>query len=85
MILIKNMDMPESCEKCNLSVYPDNDDWLDGDPNDADISGYACGIKEKHFDHNWQMERPDWCPLVERKYSRKDCALCDLCKICKGE
>ena len=61
-ILIKDMEMPESCDKCRFCV--------NGFTDEAPM--YECGVQSydnvsvlvesggKPFDF-----RPDWCPLIE--------------------
>ena len=61
-VLIKDMDMPENCDKCRFCV--------NGFTDEAPM--YECGVQSydnvsvlvesdgKPFDF-----RPDWCPLVE--------------------
>ena len=61
-VLIKGMEMPESCDKCRFCV--------NGFTDEAPM--YECGVQSydnvsvlvessgKPFDF-----RPDWCPLVE--------------------
>ena len=48
-ILIKDMEIPESCYRCPMA----NDDF------------YLCGATEKYLENDSEERRPDWCPLVE--------------------
>ena len=48
-VLIKNMEMPESCYRCPMA----NDDF------------YLCGATEKYLENDSEDRRPDWCPLIE--------------------
>lgn len=52
MVLIKDMEIPYSCDRCRLKDRHHNE----------------CSVKWKKvgsygFDHDWK--RPEWCPLVE--------------------
>ena len=48
-ILIRGMEMPESCYRCPMA----NDDF------------YLCGAIEKYLENDSEERRPDWCPLIE--------------------
>ena len=53
-VLIKGMDMPESCEYCHLASEVDV------------VQGVAYGCKcTMRIREIWCEKRPEWCPLVE--------------------
>lgn len=52
-ILIRGMEMPESCEKCKLSH------------GYGTLSGFACGCLVTMQTRSKDCDiRPDWCPLI---------------------
>ena len=55
-ILIRDMEMPESCYRCPMA----NDDF------------YLCGATEKYLENDSEERRPDWCPLTEVKEPHGD-------------
>lgn len=88
-VLVKNMQMPSECEYCGFCrVYPQNGNvWCNA--SNRLLTAYW---RELHWTH-LNVERPDWCPLVEipEKHGRlidmdelkadygmkDDCADCD--------
>lgn len=63
-VLIKNMDMPESCDKCALCVngFTDDAPMYECTASGNDMTSVLVDDHGKPFDF-----RPDWCPLVEIK------------------
>ena len=45
------MDMPKSCDECNLHYERDCEDY--------------CDIGNEYIDINVLKSKPDWCPLKE--------------------
>lgn len=63
MIAIKDMEMPTECEYCGLCrYYPENGNvWCNA--NNRILKLHWKDADWTHLD----VERPDWCPLIEIK------------------
>ena len=56
-ILIRDMKMPPACNRCwNCDIYT-----VDGTKTEP---SYACLIRMKFVEEEWEHKRPKWCPLV---------------------
>jgi len=62
MIIIENMDVPESCEKCRFRMNKSQNSWR------CSISSTFYGNKARYlnFDliHSGKV-KPDWCPIQD--------------------
>ena len=63
------IDMPTTCFECKFCQERLRDDYYDS---------RFCGIEDVEVDEYCELcSKPDWCPLVEIKYSDEFCNLMD--------
>ena len=62
-VLVKGMDMPKICNKCDFCTYveKDRDVWCT-----STIRIIKRDITRPEYEYQ-DLPRPDWCPLVEVK------------------